>query len=218
MGMFESFFEMKTFNENKRYFDALDKNQASLSSEGDEEGDSPKRQRISRRFSSLARIEKEPTLKEKIDLALTDTADMPPLDNLKPTNSPLLSETVSANCMRMRDAAWFTQVVTGAILLAGVMIGVETDRTNFCLRLEARVDGRNDDESVDTLKACESELVLSTIVAIATQAIFAVEALIKILAEGSRPERYFTDRENGGWNCLDFGIVVRELHFILNHR
>ena len=30
---------------------------------------------------------------------------------------------------------------------------------------------------------------------------------MKILACGWRPERFFTDDENGSWNCLDFFVV-----------
>ena len=30
---------------------------------------------------------------------------------------------------------------------------------------------------------------------------------MKILSEGRHPSRYFTSRDNGNWNCLDFFIV-----------
>jgi voltage-gated sodium channel len=39
------------------------------------------------------------------------------------------------------------------------------------------------------------------------QAIFTFEVAVKLIAERT-PEAYFTDRENGSWNILDFIIVT----------
>jgi Ca2+-binding EF-hand superfamily protein len=46
------------------------------------------------------------------------------------------------------------------------------------------------------------------VISILSQSIFTFEAFVKIAAEGTHPERYFTDREDGSWNCLDFFIVL----------
>ena len=48
---------------------------------------------------------------------------------------------------------------------------------------------------------------MSGVVSILAQAIFTFECVVKILAEAWTPLRYFTDRDNGNWNCLDFLIV-----------
>ena len=47
----------------------------------------------------------------------------------------------------------------------------------------------------------------ATVVTVASQVIFTVEFLVKIIAEGYRPSRFFTDRQNGSWNCLDAFVV-----------
>ena len=51
---------------------------------------------------------------------------------------------------------------------------------------------------------CESRSEASIAVDIAALVIFTVEALVKILAEGMQPLRYFQDP----WNVLDFFVVL----------
>jgi hypothetical protein len=46
------------------------------------------------------------------------------------------------------------------------------------------------------------------VVVFLAQAVFTLEAVVKIAAEGLTPWKYFTDRENGSWNCIDFLIVM----------
>ena len=41
-----------------------------------------------------------------------------------------------------------------------------------------------------------------------TKVMFAAEAAIKIVAKGKRPLEYFTDKEDGAFNCFDVGIVI----------
>ena len=43
---------------------------------------------------------------------------------------------------------------------------------------------------------------------ILSQLIFTVEVCIKLLAEGYEPAHFFSDRENGAWNKLDFFVVA----------
>ena len=38
--------------------------------------------------------------------------------------------------------------------------------------------------------------------------VFTCECALKIVAEGYKPGRYFTDPENGNFNCFDFSIVA----------
>lgn len=78
-------------------------------------------------------------------------------------------------------APWFQNGITGIILLAGVLVGIETYPS---LALAWR----------GPLHVAD-ELIL---------AIFSLEVLIKMGAEGRRPWRYFLDP----WNVFDFLIVA----------
>jgi len=46
------------------------------------------------------------------------------------------------------------------------------------------------------------------VVSTATTVVFALECAMKIVSEGLKPQRYFTDKSNGGFNTFDFVIVV----------
>ncbi len=82
---------------------------------------------------------------------------------------------------RIVDSNWFQNTVIISILLAGVIVGIETygDRVR---------------EWLPMLHALDYLILL----------IFTVEAIIKIAAEGNQPLNYFKDP----WNLFDFLIVV----------
>lgn len=82
---------------------------------------------------------------------------------------------------RIAESAWFQHFITGVILLAGALVGLETSRA-----IRAAIPS-----------------VLHTLDTIVLW-IFALEVVIKMGAEGSKPWRYFKD----GWNCFDFAIVA----------
>lgn len=82
---------------------------------------------------------------------------------------------------RVADAPWFSRLVTVAILLAGVLVGMETSAG-----LVARFGG--------ALEAAN----------LAVLVVFVVEIAVKMGAHGSRPWRYFLDP----WNVFDFVIVA----------
>jgi voltage-gated sodium channel len=82
---------------------------------------------------------------------------------------------------RLRDAAWFQNLITAVILFAGVLVGVETYP-----------------QMVETYHGpmhVLDQLVLW---------IFVAEVVVKMGAEGSKPWRYFLDP----WNVFDFVIVA----------
>ena len=82
---------------------------------------------------------------------------------------------------KVADAAWFHHAIIAVIVLAGALVGVETYQ-DFAHRHQRVLD------------------LLDQIVI----AIFALEVVVKMGAEGPRPWRYFLDP----WNVFDFAIVV----------
>ena len=88
---------------------------------------------------------------------------------------------MTTHLKKIARSNWFNNTVLAAILLAGVVVGIET----------------YDDEVKEWLP------LLHTIDWIILW-IFTIEAAVKILAEGNRPLRYFQDP----WNVFDFLIVV----------
>jgi len=84
-------------------------------------------------------------------------------------------------CKRLAESAWFQKFVTGVILFAGVLVGMETYP-----HVHERYLG-----PMHLL----DQLVL---------AVFTLEIVIKVIAEGSRPWRFFKDP----WNCFDFIVVA----------
>ena len=88
---------------------------------------------------------------------------------------------MSLICKRIAEANWFSIFIFGVIIAAGVVVGMQT-YTEF----EAR-----------------HHVLLSTLDTIIL-GIFVIEVLIKIIAEGKTPWKYFKD----SWNIFDFTIVV----------
>lgn len=87
-------------------------------------------------------------------------------------------------CKAIAEATWFQTFVTLVILFAGVLVGIET--------YPAAVERWG-----DVLHALD-KVVLT---------IFILEIVIKMVAEGSKPWRYFYDP----WNVFDFVIVAAAL-------
>lgn len=82
---------------------------------------------------------------------------------------------------KISNANWFTQFITAVILLAGVIVGLET-YPSLLERWGPMLHGAN-------------RLILF---------IFTVEVAVKMGAEGNKPWRYFRDP----WNVFDFLIVL----------
>ena len=88
---------------------------------------------------------------------------------------------MSANLRKIVEDSRFQNFITGIIVLAGVVVGMETSQTLIAL--------------YGTPLHILNDIILW---------IFVVEAAIKIGAEGRRPWRYFLDP----WNVFDFLIVA----------
>ena len=94
------------------------------------------------------------------------------------------------------NTVWFETFILINIVLIGAATGLDLDN-----------NGRP--EPLDSVNALVSEVS-----AFAT-AVFTVECVVKLVAEGHYPMRYFTDPENGHFNKLDFAIVVGSFAFMV---
>ena len=88
---------------------------------------------------------------------------------------------MSSTCKSIVNSKFFQRLILVTILLAGVVVGVQTFKAF----------------------AGEHVIVLNTL-DLFILGIFVIEAVIKILAEGNRPQNYFKNP----WNVFDFIIVV----------
>ena len=92
--------------------------------------------------------------------------------------------------------AWFNLLITTTIMVVGVMIGVETDQFMSCQRLEMNSHRPHFEDTYE--QRCEPSIgSLPIVVEISSQAIFTLEAVMKLLAFHMK---YFEDP----WNKLDF--------------
>ena len=97
---------------------------------------------------------------------------------------------VSMKCkMLIEDDQTFNNFVTGVIIVAGIMVGIQT------YELDA------------------ATLVATGYIDLIILAIFTLEVVLKIIMEGLRPYRYFTGPE-WKWNCFDFMIVALSMPFV----
>lgn len=84
-------------------------------------------------------------------------------------------------CSKIANSSWFKNSITIAILFAGLLIGIETYH-EFA------------SQHMGLLHLLDQSILL----------VFIIEIVVKILAEGRRPWRYFYD----SWNVFDFIIVA----------
>lgn len=84
-------------------------------------------------------------------------------------------------CSKIANSSWFKNSITIAILFAGLLIGIETYH-EFA------------SQHMGLLHLLDQGILL----------VFIIEIVVKILAEGRRPWRYFYD----AWNVFDFIIVA----------
>lgn len=84
-------------------------------------------------------------------------------------------------CKKISNANWFQNSITVAIIIAGILVGIAT-YPEFS-------------EKHHTILEFLNKVILW---------IFVAEVVIKIIAEGKKPWRYFYD----GWNVFDFIIVA----------
>lgn len=87
-------------------------------------------------------------------------------------------------CKKIAESSWFQAFIICAILVAGVVVGIQTyERTSPKVRGISNI-----------LSALDLIVLL----------VFTIEVIIKLLAEGKKPWNYFKDP----WNIFDFSIVA----------
>lgn len=100
-----------------------------------------------------------------------------PLKNIK-------MNAISSFFLKIANSTWFQASIIAVILLAGVVVGIQTYELS-----SARVR-----EYSNILHAVDTIVLI----------IFSAEVVVKILAEGNKPLNYFKDV----WNIFDFIIVA----------
>jgi len=95
------------------------------------------------------------------------------------------------SCKKIADSNWFQGFIISVIILAGIVVGIQT----------YEISGE--------LKASWKPVL--NILDLLILFIFTLEVVVKILAEGKKPLNYFKD----GWNIFDFLIVAIALYAIM---
>ena len=210
MGMFEAFMVMKDEERVITYSKAIAVN-AELCPDDEATGEFKRSESIRTKMKKAEDGDgrKKWTLKERIDHVLEDETEEEVAERIAAANlrrSRL--EKLFDRCLLIRNSSQFTSFITFTIVLVGLMTGVETDEGQACKRLEYRARGR-EEQFESELDACDpSTWVVSVTIGWFALLVFSFELAVKILAEGHRPIRFFTDRENWSWNWLDFFIVL----------
>lgn len=191
--MFEAFLEMTNENRRNEYVRRMEKNtelEKALHEDHGEKG-----------------IQEVVSLKTLIDAALDEEDENSDLVVVKGT-VPLF-DTITKIAKNIRSSTVFTTAVTIVIVVVGFSISLDVNSTLNCDRLDYRLRDRYDEVAIQRLTECGySQNRANHILFKVSQTVFTIEAMVKILSEGQRPFRYFTDREEGIWNRLDFSIVV----------
>ena len=87
-----------------------------------------------------------------------------------------------SSCMRLRDAPWFSATIIAVIFVAGILVGIQTYPI---------------EPGTDLALTCG-------LLDIFVLWIFVLEIVVKMVAEGKSPWRYFFN----AWNVFDFSIVA----------
>lgn len=92
---------------------------------------------------------------------------------------------------KIAESNWFQSFIIFVILVAGVIVGIQT----------YEISGQLKESWKPTLDALDLIIL----------AIFTIEVIVKVLAEGKKPWNYFKD----GWNIFDFSIVAVALFALM---
>jgi len=96
--------------------------------------------------------------------------------------SQLYMKLVAIPARHLTESEWFNNFVIICILVAGINVGVQT------------YEGMEEDP---VAIGCDAFVLV----------VFTIECIMKMFAEGARPDRFFTGKE-AAWNDFDFFIVV----------
>lgn len=160
---------------------------------------------------------KPPPLKLAIDRVFEDSAEqdhhsisaMKQLPDNAGFGMRLEAKTIDA-CYLVKKSPYFVNLITLTILLVGLATGLETNWTLECYRMKIRfIDDTSLASELKYESECGQDQFYSVVVGILSQIIFTIELVVKLLAEGRKPMRFFKDLEDGSWNCLvsDFARI-----------
>ena len=192
IGMFTAFEDMKEERKQETYQRRLAENSGGATMQELASASKSSKDRGSFHMKNPDELCGAERLAHLLDLALENEVD----DTVGLTQNEKDYLKIAKKCAKTEEAAWFTSLITFVIVVVGVMIGVDTDRAMACERYFNR-EGNSDTEHCSVSPQ-------SLAVAIIAQMIFTGEAIVKIVARGLKPLRYFDDN----WNKLDFFIVV----------
>ena len=113
------------------------------------------------------------------------------LANANP-NVPKWFILLSIRCQHLAESALFNNFVTGLILIVCLLIGVQTNMGSSSMGSD--IGTRSDSGFRGFFKIFD----------FAALGAFTIEIIVKLLAEGVEPRRYFNDN----WNCFDFFVVA----------
>lgn len=91
---------------------------------------------------------------------------------------------LSTASLKIANSKWFQSLIIAVIILAGIVVGIQTYELSS--------------------EKVRSYSVLLHLIDNVILAVFTIEVIVKILAEGKTPWRYFSD----AWNVFDFAIVA----------
>jgi hypothetical protein len=114
-------------------------------------------------------------------------------------------EKATQMCRGIVESKSFNILIVAVILFAGIEVAVTTDSEARC----ERVQFETFQKGVHRKNICGRSITLfSTYSENICLALFTVEFLIKVVANGRKPWKYLTDEEVGAWNRLDLFIII----------
>lgn len=127
------------------------------------------------------------------DVDLMQILEEQEIESLKGREWALWYHKLSLKCMKITESNFFNNFITAVILLAALMVGLNTEIPS--------------PELLETLLFFE---VMDLIILF----IFIVEVVLKLIACGFEPKQYFVGRE-WRWNNFDFSIVFASVVFLI---
>jgi voltage-gated sodium channel len=156
------------------------------------------------------------------ELCAPEKTELPKWNDLDKFESPIIKAWITFTkpfyelAYGDKLAAYFDMFIIIVIIIAGMMVGIQTYPKYACPSLSAQADGAWKDTITGhpkkTIEFCEANgddiLGGDGVIDKCVQWIFVLECCIKILANGAAPYRYWCGHADYKWNNFDFMIVA----------